>query len=63
MVDSEAGMGQPGFFDLDERYAALSEAGDPLERLGAVIDFERLPAGEGVEAIGRVEGRRPPMIR
>ena len=31
---------QPGFFDLDERYAALSEAGDPLERLGAVIDFE-----------------------
>ena len=31
---------QPGFFDLDERYAALSEAGDPLEQLGAVIDFE-----------------------
>jgi hypothetical protein len=36
---------QPGFFDLDERYAALSEAGDPLERLGAVIDFEPFPIG------------------
>jgi IS5 family transposase len=32
--------GQRGFFDLDERYAALSKAGDPLERLAAVIDFE-----------------------
>ena len=25
-------MGQPGLFDLDERYAALSKRGDPLER-------------------------------
>jgi hypothetical protein len=25
--------GQPGFFDVDERYASLSAAGDPLERL------------------------------
>ncbi|MFC7739145.1 hypothetical protein ACFQX4_26005 [Roseomonas sp. GCM10028921] len=32
--------GQPGFFDIDERYAALSAAGDPLERLAAVVDFE-----------------------
>ncbi|QTI82080.1 transposase (plasmid) [Roseomonas marmotae] len=31
---------QPGFFDVDERYAALSAAGDPLERLSAVVDFE-----------------------
>jgi transposase, IS5 family len=31
---------QRGFFDLDERYAALSKAGDPLERLSAVVDFE-----------------------
>lgn len=31
---------QRGFFDLDRRYAALSAAGDPLEKLGAVIDFE-----------------------
>ena len=31
---------QRGFFDLEERYAALSKLGDPLERLSAVIDFE-----------------------
>jgi IS5 family transposase len=32
--------GQPGFFDLDERYRALSESGDPLIRLTTLIDFE-----------------------
>ena len=26
-------VSQPGFFDLDDRYAALSKAADPLERL------------------------------
>ena len=31
---------QPGFFDTDERLRALSAAGDPLERLRAVVDFE-----------------------
>lgn len=31
---------QRGSFDLDERYRALSAAGDPLERLAAVVDFE-----------------------
>lgn len=35
---------QRGFFDLDERCAALSAAGDPLERLTAVVDFEVLRA-------------------
>ena len=25
--------GQPGFWDIDERYARLSEAGDSLEKL------------------------------
>ena len=33
-------MGQPGFFDLDERYRRLSETGDPLVRLAGLIDFE-----------------------
>lgn len=33
-------VGQPGFFDLLDRYEALSAAGDPLERLAAVVDFE-----------------------
>ena len=31
---------QAGFFDTDERLRALSAAGDPLERLAAVVDFE-----------------------
>lgn len=32
--------GQPAFFDLADRYDAQSAAGDPLERLSRVIDFE-----------------------
>jgi transposase, IS5 family len=31
-------VGQPGFFDLSDRYAALSAAGVSLERLAAVVD-------------------------
>jgi hypothetical protein len=33
-------VGQPGLFDVDERYASLSAAGEPLERLASVVDFE-----------------------
>ncbi len=33
-------MGQPGFFDLDERYASLSRCGDPLEVLAKEIPWE-----------------------
>jgi len=54
--------GQPGFFDLDERCAALSAAGDPLERLAAVVDFE-LFRGEldvALERSDRARGGRPP---
>ena len=54
--------GQPGFFDLDNRYAALSEAGDPLERLSAVIDFElfRGPLRKALKRSDRTQGGRPP---
>ena len=31
---------QTSLFDLENRYASLSEAGDPLERLDAIIDWE-----------------------
>ena len=31
---------QPGFFDLDERYAKLDAHGDPLARLDALVDWE-----------------------
>ena len=33
-------MGQPGFFDHDKRLAALSEKGDPLEAINAVVPWE-----------------------
>jgi len=55
--------GQLGFFDLDERYAALSESGDPLERLTRVVDFE-IFRGDLERALNRSErakGGRPPM--
>ncbi|GFE76932.1 hypothetical protein NTCA1_45810 [Novosphingobium sp. TCA1] len=54
---------QRGFFDLDERYAALSAAGDPLEKLAGLIDFEIFrPALDA--ALQRSDGRRggrPPL--
>jgi IS5 family transposase len=55
-------MGQPGFFDVDERLAALSAAGDPLERLSAVVDFELFrPVLDTVLARSdRSRGGRPP---
>lgn len=33
-------MGQPGFFDHDKRLAALSEKGDPLEAINALVPWE-----------------------
>lgn len=51
---------QNSLFDLENRYASLSEAGDPLERLNAVIDWEifrpileRIDAKERKSAAGR----------
>jgi transposase, IS5 family len=54
--------GQPGWFDLDERYALLSAAGDPLERLAAVVDFElfRAELDAALERSDRARGGRPP---
>ena len=31
--------GQPGFWDLDERYERLSAVGDPLEKLNGIIPW------------------------
>jgi transposase, IS5 family len=54
--------GQPGLFDRDERDAARSAAGDPLERLAAVVDFELF--GDELDAAldraDRTRGGRPP---
>lgn len=55
--------GQPGFFDIDERYAALSKANDPLERVNAVVDFEvlRKPLMRALQRSDRRKGGRPPF--
>jgi IS5 family transposase len=55
--------GQPGFFDLSDRYEALSAAGDPLERLAAVVDFEvfRGPLVAALRRSVRGKGGRPPF--
>jgi IS5 family transposase len=54
--------GQPGFFDLDHCYEALSASGDPLERLGALVDFEifRKPLAKALRRSDRAKGGRPP---
>ncbi len=53
---------QGGFFDVDERLAALSRAGDPLERLAAVVDFEAFRAAleAALPRSDRAKGGRPP---
>src|SRR5262249_40803831 len=54
--------GQPGFFDSDERLAWLSAAGDPLERLAAVVDFELFRSGleRALRRSDRPKGGPPP---
>ncbi len=53
---------QPGFFDGDERLRALSAAGDPLERLKGVVDFElfRADLEAALNRADRNQGGRPP---
>ena len=54
--------GQAGFFDLDERYTALSMAGDPLEKLADVVNFEvfRYRLEKALKRSDRRKGGRPP---
>jgi transposase, IS5 family len=54
--------GQAGFFDLDERYRALSAAGDALERLARAVDFElfRAELEQALQRSDRARGGRPP---
>lgn len=53
---------QPGFFDLDERYAALTKAGDMLERLAGVVPFEafRYRLEKALKRSDGSKGGRPP---
>ncbi len=54
---------QAGFWDVEQRLRELSEHGDPLEKLGATVDFEIFRA-DLVAALGRrdpARGGRPPF--
>jgi hypothetical protein len=57
--------GQPGFWDLGERYERLSAVGDPLEKLNAIIPLARVrkAIGEGVEALGWRQGQASALCR
>jgi len=57
--------GQPGFFDGEERLKALSAAGDPLERLAAVVDFEVFGGAleRALARAGRSKGGGRPTTR
>ena len=52
---------QPGFFDVGRARRALSAAGDPLERLRAVVDFElfRAELEAALHRADRSRGGRP----
>jgi IS5 family transposase len=54
--------GEPGFWDIDERYARLSEAGDSLEKLNAVVPWEvfRKPLAKALKRSDGAKGGRPP---
>lgn len=55
-------IGQAGFWDIDERYALLSEAGDPLEKLNSVVPWDvfRKPLAKALKrSDGAKGGRRP----
>ena len=55
-------MTQAGFFDLPNRYEALSKFGDPLEKLNAVVNFEgfRQEIERGLAFSDGSKGGRPP---
>jgi len=55
-------QGQLGFFDLEDRYAQLSKAGDPLEKLAATVRFEpfRYRLNKALKRTDGSKGGRPP---
>src|SRR5512143_1848990 len=58
----EVSMGPWGFFDLPDHLKRLSEAGDPLEEMAAVVDFEafRPALEEALSYSDGSKGGRPP---
>ena len=55
-------VGQPGFFDVDERLKDISAKGDDLERLKQIVDFEvfRADLERAAPRSDRSKGGRPP---
>src|SRR5918999_485360 len=53
--------GQPGFFDVEDRLRQLSAKGDDLERIAALVDFERFrpELEQAVPRAGGAKGGRP----
>jgi transposase len=54
--------GQAGFWDIDERYVRLSEAGDPLEKLNGLVPWDvfRKPLAKALKRSDGAKGGRPP---
>lgn len=55
--------GQAGFWDIDERYVRLSEAGDPLEKLNLVVSWGVFlkPLAKALKRSDGAKGGRPPF--
>ena len=55
--------GQRGFWDVEERYALLSRAGDPLERLDGVVPWDvfKKPLAKALKRSDGSKGGRPPF--
>ena len=55
--------GQPGFWDLDERYERLSAVGDPLEKLNSIIPWPvfETPLAKALKRSDGAKGGRPPF--
>jgi len=63
-------MKQPGFFDVEERFARLSGLGDQLEAFSRTVDFEAfrpdlekaLAYSDGSKTAGRWRVRKTPWF-
>lgn len=55
--------GQAGFWDIHERYVRLSEAGDQVEKLNAVVPWKvfRKPLAKALKRSDGAKGGRPPF--
>lgn len=56
-------FGQRGFWDVDDRYELLSKAGDPLQKLDAVVPWDvfRKPLAKALKRSDGSKGGRPPF--